>query len=171
MIIAALLVFTLVLQNHNNQKPKARYMVGHLPFLPFLLSGKFVPLFKLLSGYVSGFSGTCSVYSEDDWLFSLLWRWLSVGDSSSERLLSCQTLTFPQVILVIFDLLKDILANFSHFEWHAGSLYVIYYIQNVYYIWHILYINIHVSSLALISNKHSSNVYLAYHLYHLYFWR
>ena len=156
-----------MLQNHNNQKPKARYMVGHLRFLAFLLSGKFVPLFKLLSSYVAGFSGACSVYSEDDFIK------LSVGDSSSERLLSCQTLTFPQVILVIFDLLKDILANFSHFEWTCRFIvcYIIYYIQNVYYIWYILYINIHVSSLALISNKHSSNVYLAYHLYHLYFWR
>ena len=115
-------------------------MVGHRPFLPFLLSGKFVPLFKLLSGYVSGFSGTCSVYSEDDWLFSLLWRWLSVGDLSSERLLSCQTLTFPQVILVIFDLLKDILANFSHFEWACRFIVCyILYTKCVLYMTYIVY--------------------------------
>lgn len=58
-------------------------------------------IWKFLSPYVSGSNGISSVCSED---VSIR---LSVDDSSKDRELSRQTLTFAQLILALLEL-KDI---------------------------------------------------------------
>ena len=59
-----------------------------------IISGQFVPLYKLLPGYASGCTSTISSVTEEDGSVKL-----RLGDSSKDRKLSRQLLTFPQVIL------------------------------------------------------------------------
>ena len=70
-------------------------------FLFFILRRYTMFIWKFLSAYVSGSNGISSVCSED---VSIK---LSVDDSSKDRELSRQTLTFAQLILALLEF-KDI---------------------------------------------------------------
>ena len=106
-----------------------------------IISGQFVPLYKLLPGYASGCTSTISSVTEEDGSVKL-----RLGDSSKDRKLSRQSLTFPQVILSLLKF-KVILCNCSSKSTE--------------------FIDSYVSNLTLISNKYSNTAYWAYHLY---FW-
>ena len=72
-----------------------------------LIDGKFIPLFKLLPGYVVGGSNIISSVTDDDGSIKL-----RVGDSLKGKKLCQQPMEFPQMMLSLLKL-KDVLGTIS----------------------------------------------------------